>query len=108
MVDRSAHCCLCGALRRPTHKPSESYSNGSRILIMKEHRPMLEGRWEQSPQMIASVQLYRNGGTAPGQTHICDDCFLVGLQHIKQFVDSSIMALTRGPVMDALLPGDPQ
>jgi len=54
---------------------------------------MLDGRWEQSPQLVVSVMLYRNGGTAPGLTHICDGCVLVGLQHAKQFVDSSIAAL---------------
>jgi hypothetical protein len=94
MTDRSAHCCLCGVPRRPTHKPAESFGNDGRILIMNEHRPMLPGRWQESPQMIAQVMLYRNGGTAPGQTHICDDCFLVGLHHVKRFVDQSIAALS--------------
>ena len=60
---------------------------------MADHRPMLDGRWEASPQMIVSVSLYRNGGTAPGQTHICDDCILVGLQHAKAFVDGALLAL---------------
>ncbi|WP_164857155.1 hypothetical protein [Sphingomonas crocodyli] len=43
--------------------------------------------------MIASVMLYRNGGTAPGETHICDDCFIVGLRHVKDFVVQSLAAL---------------
>lgn len=93
MTDRSAHCCLCGALRRPTQKPVESFGNEAHVIQMADHRPMKEGRWEQSPQMIVSVLMWRNGGTSPGLTHICDDCILVGLRHAKQFVDDSIAAL---------------
>jgi len=92
-MSRSKHCCLCGALRRPTQVPLEDFSNDCRIVQMAEHRPMQEGRWEVSPQMIVSVSLWRNGGSSPGQTHICDDCILVGLDHAKQFVDQSIAEL---------------
>jgi hypothetical protein len=94
MSARSAHCCLCGEVRRPTQAPVEGFSNDSRIIQMAEHREMKEGRWEVSPQMIVSVMLYRNGGTAPGQTHICDGCILIGLQQAKKFVDESIAALS--------------
>jgi hypothetical protein len=94
-ADRSAHCCLCGEPRRPTQAPLESFGNGVRIIQMDEHRPMNPGRWEVSPQMLVNVLMWRNGGTSPGQTHICDGCVLVGLQHAKQFVDQSIEALTR-------------
>lgn len=93
MTDRSAHCCLCGEARRPTQAPLESFGNGQNVLVMKDYRPMQDGRWEVSPQMIVSVSMWRNGGTAPGQTHICDGCVLVGLQDAKQFVDQSIAAL---------------
>lgn len=93
LSNRSAHCCLCGARRKPTQIPVESFSNDSRVIQMDQFRPMQAGRWEQSPQMIVSVQLYRNGGTAPGQTHICDDCFVIGLKHAKAFVDSALDAL---------------
>lgn len=92
-MSRADHCCLCGERRRPTHAPVESFGNSSRVLQMADHREMKEGRWETSPQMIVSVQLYRNGGTAPGQTHICDGCILVGLNEAKRFVDQSIAAL---------------
>jgi hypothetical protein len=93
MKDRSAHCCLCGAPRRPTQKPVESFGNDIRIVQMADHRPMLEGRWEDSPQLLVNVSMWRNGGTAPGQTHICDDCLIVGLKHAKHFVDASLAAL---------------
>lgn len=93
MTDRSAHCCLCGARRRPTQAPVESFSNSQRLLIMRDHRPLQEGRWEQSPQMIVSVSMWRNGGTDPGRTHICDDCIIVGLKEAKRFVDESLAGL---------------
>lgn len=94
MTDRSAHCCLCGAPRRPTQKPVESFGNGVPIIQISDHRELREGRWEESPQMLVSVSMWRNGGTSPGRTHMCDDCILVGLRHAKQFVDSSIAALS--------------
>lgn len=97
MSDRSAHCCLCGAIRRPTQKPVESFGNGLPIIQMDQHRPMNAGRWEVSPQLLVRVNMWRNGGTSPGQTHMCDDCILVGLQHAKQFVDQSIAALSGDP-----------
>lgn len=43
--------------------------------------------------MIVNVSMYRNGGTAPGQTHICDGCVIVGLQQAKAFVDGALVAL---------------
>lgn len=92
-TDRSGHCCLCGEARRPTQKPVGAFGNGVPIIQMDEHRPMRDGRWEHSPQMLVSVNMWRNGGTSPGETHICDGCILVGLQHAKQFVDQSIAAL---------------
>lgn len=97
MSDRSAHCCLCGEVRRPTQAPVASFGNDSRIIQMRYRREMKDGRWDSSPQMIVSVALYRNGGTAPGQTHICDGCILVGLNEAKRFVDQSIAALTANP-----------
>lgn len=96
MTDRSAHCCLCGEPRRPTRAPVDGFGNTGamdNVIVMAKHRPMQDGRWEQSPQMIASVLIYRNGGTAPGKTHICDGCIVVGLKHIKAFVDSSLEKL---------------
>jgi hypothetical protein len=92
-MNRSAHCCLCGAVRRPTQAPVESFGNGLPIIHMSDHRPMMEGRWEQSPQLLVSVNMWRNGGTAPGQTHMCDDCIIVGLRRAKEFVDQSLEAL---------------
>lgn len=92
-TDRSAHCCLCGALRRPTQKPVDSFGNNVAIVHLADHRPMLDGRWEERPQMLVNVSMWRNGGTAPGQTHICDDCIVVGLKEARRFVDSSLAAL---------------
>ena len=93
-MDRSAHCCLCGARRRPTQKPVEGFSNGVECVPVAGHRPMLEGRWEASPQLLVSVSMWRNGGTARGETHICDGCIVVGLKAAKRFVDDSLETLT--------------
>jgi hypothetical protein len=93
-MDRSANCCLCGTPRRPTQAPVASFGNGERLISIAEHRPLQPGRWEHSGgQLVASVSLWRNGGSDPGRTHICDECVLVGLRHVKAFVDGSIAAL---------------
>jgi hypothetical protein len=93
MSDRSAHCCLCGALRRPTQAPVGSFGNDDHIVYIADHRPLQEGRWEDRPQLLVFLNIYRNGGVARGQTHMCDDCILVGLRHAKKFVDGAIEAL---------------
>lgn len=89
MSDRSAHCCLCGEPRRPTQTPVSSFGNDVPIIQMDQYRPMKAGRWEQSPQMLVSVNMWRNGGSN-AQTHMCDECILVGLREAKKFVDQSI------------------
>ncbi len=93
MEQRNEHCCLCGERRRPTQTPVESFSNQCRIVAVEGRRPLQEGRWELSPQMIVNVQIYRNGGSAPGQTHICDGCIVVGLREAKRFVDGALADL---------------
>jgi len=94
---RHNHCCLCGAPRRATQKPLESFGNDVECITIGEHRPLKEGRWEISPQLLVSVQMWRNGGTARGETHICDDCVVVGLKAAKRFVDESLAALGSDP-----------
>lgn len=91
---RHNHCCLCGAARRPTQKPVDSFGNKVECIAIGEHRPLLEHRWETSPQLLVSVSMWRNGGTSPGETHICDDCIVVGLKAAKRFVDGALDALT--------------
>lgn len=91
--DRTAHCCLCGAPRRPTQKPVDSFGNNLACITIGDHRPLQEGRWEISPQMCVNVSMWRNGGAARGEAHICDDCIIVGLKEAKRFVDGSLAAL---------------
>lgn len=93
MSPRNAHCCLCGEPRRPTQAPVESFGNNVECLSIKDHRELKEGRWETSPQLLVNVSMWRNGGTAVGQTHICDGCIVVGLKAAKRFVDESLAAL---------------
>lgn len=87
------HCCLCGATRRPTQQPVEIFGNGTAILNMARHRPMLPDRWEKEPQLLVWVSMSRNGGIAKGDTHMCDYCIVVGLMEAKRFVDESLEAL---------------
>lgn len=91
-------CCLCGAPRRPTQAPVESFGNNVQCISMRDHRPMLSGKIETHPQMLVNVCLWRNGGTAYGRTHICEDCLKVGLEEAKRFVDGALNAL-RTPEM---------
>jgi hypothetical protein len=105
--DRTQHCCLCGDLRRPTQRPVESFGNACECITIADHRPLQEGRWEVSPQLLVNVSMWRNGGTDYGNTHICDGCIVVGLQAAKQFVDESLYAFSfprkepRGPISPA-------
>lgn len=94
------NCCLCGTERHPAQKPVESLSNDVRMITMKEHRELKPGRWEVSPQMLVSVCLWRNGGTAPGATHICDECLVVGLEEVERFVQYQLA--TRRAAVTAL------
>jgi hypothetical protein len=93
MAARHAHCCLCGTPRRPTQKPVPSFGNDVECVTIGEHRELREGRWEENPQLLVSVSMWRNGGTASGQTHICDDCIVIGLKTAKRFVDDALGAL---------------
>lgn len=93
MSARNANCCLCGEVRRPTQAPVEGFSNNIECITMGDHRELKEGRWEVSTEMLVSVGMWRNGGTSPGQTHICDGCIVVGLKAAKRFVDDSLRAL---------------
>lgn len=87
------HCCLCGAPRKPTQEPVGAFGNEMHIVEMAKHRPMLPGRWEKSPQLLVYVSMHRNGGVAPGNTHMCDDCIVVGLLHARHFVDAALQSL---------------
>lgn len=99
--DRSKHCCLCGEPRRPTQAPVEEFGNGLPIIHMDEHRDMKPGRWENSPQLLVNVSMWRNGGTSPGETHMCDGCIIVGLLEAKRFVDGALRDLGALPPAEA-------
>lgn len=92
-MSRADHCCCCGEPRKPTQAPVQSFGNNSEIVTVRDFRELKPGRWEDSPQLLVGVSIYRNGGTDPGRTHICDGCIVVGLRHAKRFVDSSLAAL---------------
>ena len=92
-MGRADHCCCCGEPRRPTQKPVESFGNDIEIVHMRDYRTMKPGRWEDSPQLLVSVGMWRNGGTAPGETHLCDGCIVVGLKRAKEFIEKSLLGL---------------
>jgi hypothetical protein len=89
---RGQFCCLCGEPRKVGEPMRDGIGNHD-CITMAEHRELKPGRWEVSPQLMAHVGLWRNGGTAPGQTHICDGCTVVGLQAAKRFVDAELTKL---------------
>lgn len=91
--DRTQNCCLCGEPRRPTQKPVESFGNNIECIIIKDHRELKPGRWEESPQMLVSVGMWRNGGTDTGNTHICDGCIVIGLRKAKEFCEKALLGL---------------
>lgn len=93
MTDRSVNCCLCGAPRRPTQQPVASFGNNIECITIGDHRELKPGRWELSPQLLVSVNMWRNGGTS-AETHMCDDCIVVGLKAAKAFVDGALSSLS--------------
>lgn len=86
------YCCLCGEPRLPTQNPVESFGCHD-IIHIGEYRELKPERWEYAPQMILSVRLWRNGGIAPAETHMCDGCIVVGLRAAKKFVDETLSRL---------------
>lgn len=92
-ADRTKFCCCCGEPRRTTQSAVASFGNGIEIVHVADHREMKPGRWENSPQLLVGVTIRRNGGTDPGNTHICDGCIVVGLKAVKRFVDESLASI---------------
>ena len=89
---RNNNCCLCGEPRKPTQKPVESFGNMECIEIGK-HRELQPGRWEHSPQLLVNVGMWRNGGVAYGDTHMCDGCIAIGLRAAKRWIDEMLVKI---------------
>lgn len=74
--------------------PLESFGNNCQSVPIKGNRPLQPGRWEDSGgELLVNVSMWRNGGASPRQTHMCDGCVILGLQHAKLFVDGALAAL---------------
>ncbi len=89
------YCNLCGAPRKPTQAPVHVFRNsvGAEFIRIRRFRPKIgKAMIEESPDLMLSISLYRNGGGLPGE-HICDDCIIIGLRHAKRFVDETLTAL---------------
>lgn len=93
MGHSDAHCCLCGAPRRPTQAPVGSFGNNVECLSIADYRPLQNERWEARPQLLINVVMWRNGGV-DSHTHMCDDCIVIGLKAAKKFVDGALEGLT--------------
>lgn len=81
-MNRSAYCSCCGALRGVAPR-GQDYSLHD-IVRVADHRPMQRGdgrMFEMSPQLIVHVGVYRNGGGAATDEHVCNDCLMVGIRH---------------------------
>lgn len=91
---KNTHCCQCGAIRKPTQQPVESFGDND-VIVMERHRQITPVSCNEiSPQLIANFGVWRNGGTDFGRTHICDACIVVGLKNIKARVDAAIEQLS--------------
>lgn len=87
MKDRKQFCATCGTKRTPIQQRRESWG-WTRIIVVDEHKAV-SGAWEQSPQLIASAAVYRNGGTSD-DCHLCDECLLIGLRALKETIDAAL------------------
>lgn len=94
------YCCQCGCPRPLTRERSTGFSLNEvfRMSALKPIQRRPENEIE--PGVIASMQIYRNGGTDYGRTHICDDCQRVVLTEIRDrlndVLDSFVNLKPRG------------
>ncbi|WP_225547272.1 hypothetical protein [Chromobacterium violaceum] len=82
MMNRSSYCSCCGALRGLSAQ-NQSYSLHD-IVRVAEHRQIQHGDGrlvEASPQLLVHVGVFRNGGGAATDEHICNACLLLGIRH---------------------------
>ena len=75
----SSHCCACGK-HRGISQIRESWGLQCPIVCVPLP-PEKEGD-QYNHQYIANASVFRNGGSG-SNTHICDECLLVGLRYLK-------------------------
>ncbi len=61
------------------------------LMSVKEWRPLLAGRSEESPDLVVSAHVYRNGGA---DDPVCDGCLLVGLLRLRVVVNQLVEVLS--------------
>jgi len=87
VTDRTRYCCCCGAPRGVAQR-RDSISL-CEIVRVGEHRQLQRPPgfyYEQSPQLVAFVNVYRKGGASENQ-YICDDCLRLSLQRTRAMLD---------------------
>lgn len=86
-VDSRKFCHCCGAWRR---LEALRCSIGIHECVQVEEYKRLSrppgACYEQSPQLIAGVGVYRNGGTSEDH-HICNDCLQLGLRYARDRIN---------------------
>lgn len=103
-MNRRDYCNCCGAIRGLSGQQS-AYSMHD-IVQIADHRKMLRGDerlYEEAPQLIVHVGVYRNGGGASNEEHICSDCLQIGIQHVLTKLEA-----LRAVSASARTPWDPQ
>jgi hypothetical protein len=94
----SLYCCQCGASRPLTRERSTGFSLND-VFSMAKLKPIERCRENEiDPQVIVSVQVYRNGGTDYDRTHICDDCQRVVLVKIRDRLNGVLASFGEGQV----------
>ena len=84
---KKGHCSTCGARLSPLDKREGGY-RWHPIIEVKDIRSLVDGRAEESPQLLIHLSIYRNGGS---EDPVCDECVKAALvllaDHIKGLID---------------------
>lgn len=78
------YCATCGQPRGIAPQ-RQSYSD-LQVIEVRDHLDLRPGRAEESPQLLASVSVWRNGGVGE-QTHLCDRCLRLSLRLLRERID---------------------
>jgi len=98
-VPRTEYCWTCGASRGiATLRCSIGFNE---VIKVGDHRELQRPRgvtYEQCPQLIVNVGVWRNGGSSEDQ-YICDPCLHLGLGHALK----KLALITSDPRTDQLV-----
>lgn len=78
------YCATCGQPRGVS--PQRRDFSDLQVIEVGKHHDLRPGRAEESPQLLASLGVWRNGGTSE-RTHLCDRCLQLGLRMLRERID---------------------